>query len=290
MITITSNGKFPGDKLKRDERFAKLYHYTSFDTFVKIWLTKQLKFGIISTVNDIQETTKGISCDLIQQTALICAYQDIRISYKQISLTMDYDSYYKGCMSPMMWGHYADKRKGVCIELDYNKLCFSRNTIKGIVNYKKLLNKSTKIPPEAKTGKCIKTFIQKNAKEIFFTKQSSWRGENEFRIVSSDSDYLDISNAISTIYLTSNDSQECLLTEKLVDGIIPVKHIHYIESRFKAIPVITDTKSSREQMENAKKSEDNALMIIYQQAKEKYDSLKHDENASLLIDTYNCNR
>jgi len=286
MVTITSNGKFPGNKLKGDERFAKLYHYTSFDTFVKIWLTKRLKYGIISAVNDIQETAKGISCELIQQTALLCAYNDIRLSYKQISLTMDYDSYYKGCMSPIMWGHYADKRRGVCIELDYSKLCFSTNALKGIVNYKNLLNKSTQIPPEAKTVKCIKKFIHKNAKEIFFTKQSGWRGENEFRIVSNDSEYLDISNAITTVYLTSNDSQECILIEKLVNGEIPVKYIHYIESDSKSLPVSSDTQSSRKQIEKAKTSPDNALIKIGQQAKEKYDSLKYDENASLLIDTY----
>lgn len=35
---------------------------------------------------------------------------------------MDYDSYTQGCMSPMMWGLYGDKGKGVCIEFDYIKL------------------------------------------------------------------------------------------------------------------------------------------------------------------------
>lgn len=286
MVIYNSNGKFPGDKLKGDERFAKLYHYTSFDTFVKIWLTKQLKFGVISAVNDIQEIDKDISISLPSQAALICAYRDIRTSYKQISFTLDYDSYIKGSMSPMMWGLYADKRKGICIELNFNKLCFSTNTLKGLVIYKSVLNKSMEIPPSAKTISDIRKFIYKNAKDIFFTKQSSWNVENEYRVLSNDSDYLDISNAVSAVYLTSNDSLECHLTEKLINEDIPVKYLCYVGSDNKAIPVVSNTRSSREQIEKAKTNPSNALVKISQQAQEKYDSLKDDENASLLINEF----
>lgn len=48
-------GIFPGKKLKGKEKYQHLYHYTSFDTFVRIWCTQQLKLGSISGVNDIQE-------------------------------------------------------------------------------------------------------------------------------------------------------------------------------------------------------------------------------------------
>jgi hypothetical protein len=55
MVTYTSNGEFPGRKLKGEEKYRKLYHYTSFNTFVKIWCTKKLKFGTLTDVNDILE-------------------------------------------------------------------------------------------------------------------------------------------------------------------------------------------------------------------------------------------
>ena len=41
-----------------------------------------------------------------------------------------------------------------------------------------------------------------NAKEIFLTKQKSWSSENEYRVVCPDQDKLDISGAISAVYLT----------------------------------------------------------------------------------------
>ena len=41
-------GIFPGKKLKGKEKYQHLYHYTSFDTFVRIWCTQQLKLGSIS--------------------------------------------------------------------------------------------------------------------------------------------------------------------------------------------------------------------------------------------------
>ncbi len=35
---------------------------------------------------------------------------------------MDFDTSIKGYASPLIWGVYGDKNKGVCIELDYEKL------------------------------------------------------------------------------------------------------------------------------------------------------------------------
>ena len=46
---------YPGRKLEGKAKFEKLYHYTSFDTFVKIWLSQKLRYGKVQNVNDIQE-------------------------------------------------------------------------------------------------------------------------------------------------------------------------------------------------------------------------------------------
>lgn len=42
--------------------------------------------------------------------------------YKQISLKQDYSGDFLGYSSPMMWGQYAEKAKGVCIELDLRNI------------------------------------------------------------------------------------------------------------------------------------------------------------------------
>ena len=243
---FANNNVFPGKKLMGEDRYKRLYHYTSFDSFVKIWLNKNLLFSPITNVNDIQEAFVSSSIIDSKQTDLAILLNNTRLAYKQISFTMDYDSYLKGCMSPMMWGLYADKRKGVCIELDYDKLHFDDSVIKGIVKYKQILKMHHIISPRIKTEKGIQYLIRKSQNELFFTKQSGWAGENEFRVLSKDHDFLIIEGAINAVYLTSCCSKECLLVEKLVNGQVPVRVFHYDRAlNNMAIPVIHDTKEFR---------------------------------------------
>jgi len=288
MVTYTSNGEFPGKKLKEEEQYRKLYHYTSFNTFVKIWCTKKLKFGTLTEVNDILEMNEGIQTESPQQTPLIFAYKDIRTSYKQISFTMDYDSYIKGCMSPLMWGIYGDKRKGVCIEFDYKKLNIPDDCLKDIVKYCPAVKSSVTLPSHLKTIKDIKDFVEINADEMFFTKQESWQGENEYRLISDKNDYLDISSAISAVYLTSCDSIECLCVEDLIKDKCEIKFIDYIKNQSgdESIPIARDCRETRESYEKAKISPSNALNAISKQALEFYNSKKEDENTSLILKEY----
>ncbi len=287
MVTITKHGVFPGEKLKGVERYKRLYHFTSFDTFVKIWLTQKLRFSPTKNVNDILEAKTTVSITNMQQQPLMYAFLDCKAKFKQISLTMDYDSYMFGCMAPMMWGYYADKRKGVCIQFDYEKLNLSKSLLYGPVKYVKFLQHTIYLDPTIKSIRDINKFIRKNKRTLFFTKDKSWAGENEFRILSDTDEYLEISDAISCIYLTEFDSTECLLVEKLVENKIPVKCIRYTSRKGNlAIPVLVDTQKIREQFENAKNNPENALNSMSDQAKEHYLSLKDDETASLLKDYY----
>lgn len=283
-ITYTSNGVYPGQKLKGKDRYKKLYHFTSFDTFVRIWLTKQLKYGHVFNVNDMLEADHSVSVPRPDQMAVIYAYNDIRASYKQISFAMDYDSYMKGCMSPMMWGQYADKRKGVCIELDFDKLNIPKYCYAKPVKYKTLLNKSTILDSDITTIKQIRHYIKQHKDDIFFTKQKCWSEENEYRIVNDRDDLLDIDGAVSAVYLTSYNSLECRLVEKLVGETAPVEYIHHIPTYAnKALPVLTSTQIMREQIDRATNNPNNLSATWSKQAKEFYERNKHDENASLLL-------
>ena len=287
MVTITKHGVFPGEKLKGAERYKRLYHFTSFETFVKIWLTKKQRFSPTKNVNDILEARTSVALHNPQQQPLMYAFFDCKAKFKQISLTMDYDSYMYGCMAPMMWGYYADKRKGVCIQLDFEKLNLSAPLLYGPVKYVKYLQHSVYLDPNIKSIADLMKFIRKNKQTLFFTKDKSWAGENEFRILSDTADYLDIADAISCIYLTEYDSTECLLVEKLVNDVVPIKCIRYNERRGNfAIPVLVDTKKIRTQLEAAKSNPDNVLNYMSNQAKEHYLSLKNDITASLLKEYY----
>lgn len=281
---VTPEGRYPGDKLKGKDRYAKLYHYTTLDAFMRIWLTKRLNFSSFERVNDILETIcNSITVSTFRQAPLIYAFREIRKSYKQISFTMDYDSYIKGFMSPMMWGHYADKGNGVCIEFDFDKLQFPKDCWKAAVAYKMVVPKSVQIGVDISTPKQLYQFLKKDKRIIFFTKQKSWEQENEYRVISHTAEYIDISSAISAIYLTSCTSQECELVENLVGTAVPIKYIHYIGSKNRAIPIASDTRITREQRIAARQSPNNILNDLSKKGMEIYESNKHDENAELLL-------
>ena len=286
---MANNIKF-GERLTGKNRYKKLYHYTSFDSFVRIWCTQFLKFGEVMGVNDIQEKDRPVTITNMQQLPLGPALNNMRNkTYKQLSFTMDFDTYLKGCMSPMMWGYYGGKCSGVCIELDFDKLKFPKDVIKGPVRYVKYLKRDLELPPNLETEKDLKIYVRMNAKEIFLTKQKSWSSENEYRVVCPDQDKLDISGAISAVYLTSYDSLECLMVEKLLENTnIPIQFLHYKSyGRDKlAVPVLTDTKTYREQIEKTKSNPNNTLAKISKQAEEHYKKHKGDENASLIKKEY----
>jgi len=250
----TVNGEYPGHRLPLTEKLAHLYHYTSFDSFVKIWLSQRLLFSPLSKMNDVQEKSVRCASSSPNSIPILLAYDEIRRKYKQISFTMDYDSYFKGCMSTIMWGHYADKCNGVCIEFDASKLSFPEGALFGPIHYKKVLEHNTPIPSSVKAVGDIDKYIRRNAKRILFTKQSGWKEENEYRVVSADDEFLDVSGAITAVYLTSFKSTECLLTEKLVNETVPVKFLNYIgASDNLSLPVLTDTRKIRKQLEDEQK-------------------------------------
>lgn len=276
---LNSNGRFPGDKLSLKEKKQKLYHYTSFETFVKIWLTKQLRFSAPEGVNDMMELSESIHHLSFEQIRMIFAYKDLRSKYKQISLSMNYDKYIKGCMSAMMWGHYGDKRRGVCIELDYAKMPLNpKDMFHAPVKYKKVLHKDIYLSHDLKTITDIENYIITHRQEIFFTKQIEWKGENEYRIISNKLDYLDISNAITAVYLTSYESTECILVEKLVNRTIPVKQVFYMNQHDMCIPMISTLETKEKRAKISKSKNAPYYISIIQQAESLYQQMLSEAN------------
>lgn len=263
----------------------KLYHYTSFDTFLRIWASKRLKFGSVKNVNDIEEGRNSFNLSNYGPALIpLChAYEDIRSSYKQISLNMDYDGGIKGYMSPIMWAHYGDKRKGVCIEFDYNKMNIPAHCFAEKVTYKDTIKKYYELPPGTETISDIKRYIIENRDNIFFTKLKCWEAENEFRIISNQDEFLEIDGAITAIYLTSCESDECIMAENLVKPYsIEVRYIHSLYSKEVFELFDSDTETHRNLY--------NINRNIIKGAREFYDKHKHDENASLIWTDWDKNK
>ena len=228
-------GIYPGTKITMEQKQKRLYHYTSFESFVKIWLSQKLLMSPAIRMNDILERNK---LKILENPVYEAPYKDCLNAYKQLSLTMDYDSYKRGCMSNMMWGHYGKSGEGVCIELDPNRLNFEQCIYKP-VEYLPY----TPLPPILPTPiqlSEIGAFVNEHLDEFFFQKDEEWRGENEFRVISNQIESLDINGAVTCVYVTSACSQVCKFVEQLTNGL-PVMYFHYTENGNIRVPILSDT-------------------------------------------------
>lgn len=279
MLNTTNTIKETYSEQNRENQYTKLYHYTSFDTFVRIWLSQQLKFGSVLGVNDLEEGRCDVQNFRIEQFPLILAYEDLRRSYKQISLMMDDDSQ-AGCMSPLMWGHYGDKSKGVCIEFNAEKLHIPDTCFAGKVMYQEHIEKKRDFDSSIQTIAQVREYIKQNKDDIFFTKLKCWEAENEYRIISNQDDFLNIKGAISTVYLTSCESMECIFAEELVSSAgVKVKFIHpHSNDRNNEFRLIaSDIHPLREQYKTLKASSYVAKCRGF------YEKHKDDENFPLIL-------
>lgn len=207
------------------------------------------------------------------------AFNDVRMSFRQISFTLD-DDQMEGFRNPIMWGQYANKGKGVCIEFDFNKLFLNykdkSDVFDGFVCYK---DKLPKLPPinGIITRNDIRRYILRNKELIMFTKFTVWNAENEYRIVSDNICEIEINNTISAVYLTSCLSDECIFVEKLLENSnVPVL----------TLCITTDMLFSEIQIADPQKRRDKIKESSYiiSQAKDYYQSHKDDSNACLIMD------
>lgn len=271
---------FPGKPLKGKEKYSKVYHTTSLNSFMLIWAKKRLKFAPITGLNDMLETALSISHESPQLLPMQFAMQDVRKAYKQISFTMDFDSSIKGYASSLIWGVYGDKNNGVCIELDYDKIKLPAKCFCDIVEYKDTIKCQIEIPKDVVTVNSLKSFIQAHQKELFFVKDKCWEHENEYRIISDVDEYLDIADAITSIYVANLDG----MTFEIVDELLKNTNIHFgyvhVEKNT-GILLSSDARKYKAQVNSAQNNPKNCLRYISKQAKEYYESLKNNSDADL---------
>lgn len=172
----------------------------------------------------------------------------------------------------MMWGLYADKLNGVCLEIDFDKLDLNEKILHGEVKYVDKINKVREIDSSIRTIGELHEFMVDKKEELMFTKFKCWAEENEYRILSRDLEYLDISKAISAVNLTSYESLEYNLAEKLVGSTVPIQYFHYASSK-DSRPIMSDARQAAESMKKVRNGKK-----IYEQSKKYYELHKGDWN------------
>ena len=199
----------------------KLYHYTTFTNFCSIRIQQKLKFSGWTNCNDVYEREKMYNftlqskeykgkrfSDEVFRQFTQNVFKEVEL-YRQISFCLDYKDI-KGYASPMMWGHYARdyQRSGVCLELDSSKIVFptSRKIFKKKVSYRRDLMATHVGGVDAEREDAAQTFVIENRNNLFFRKHWHWKYENEYRIVSKECEELDISEAITSVYVLGEDN------------------------------------------------------------------------------------
>ena len=171
----------------------KLYHYTSFESAIKILVSNKLLFGKLSNLNDINESFRPLfySSSINHENAL----KELS-KYKQISLAQDGKR--KGFAIPSMWGHYAEKGCGVCLVFDKKKLLehLDKASKSKKVKYTDKYNGDIMVQNEN-----IPLFFEKNRDKLFFKKKKDWDNEQEYRIISKTEDAIDFEDSLMVVIM-----------------------------------------------------------------------------------------
>ena len=178
----------------------KLYHYTTFESGLKIIASKKLLFGKLKDMNDINESYRGI----FYEEGI--SEDDVKkelSKYRQCSLTMD-STTRKGFNISAMWGHYAEKGYGICLVFDKKKIL---STLTADIHHNKINYDDSYDKNIVVDNQDIKKFFEENTDPLFFTKTSDWSYEQEYRILKKTEEdtptYLDVNNSIMAIILYS---------------------------------------------------------------------------------------
>ena len=102
-----------------------LYHYTKFDSFLKILDSMTLRSSPLSKMNDLNEADlSGIDWSK-EFLVMYNAQKYIRTQCSVISFSQNYEVESicrEGANNPAMWAYYAENSGGVCIVLDRDAL------------------------------------------------------------------------------------------------------------------------------------------------------------------------
>lgn len=197
------------------EKTEKLYHFTSFDTALKIIESNHLRYGRLNNMNDIHENDKIVFVDAnnhptdkFPSDVLDELYDEI-YKYRQISLTADDKEGDKdGFDLHQMWGLYADKGEGVCLIFDKKELekGFGSAALHDRVSYDKTVD--SYYISLSNTADKVSIEIREHANEIFFHKRREWEHEQEYRLLrrcplATREEYLFLGHALKFVILSS---------------------------------------------------------------------------------------
>lgn len=205
-----------------------VYHYTSFESAVKIISSGVLLFSRIDRLNDIHEVNGPLVLWSKDEDGK--EIQEYLQYYSQISLTIDGER--KGFDIPAMWGHYADRGHGVCLVFDWGvmeRIVGERGLYSKSIDYGELENPG-ELLYDSKTHGTAEEFLSKAKDVLFFRKSSDWEYEQEYRIIAIDSEYtsLEFGDALTGAIIYSENQSAFLSSPeyKALKTLLPADSVY----------------------------------------------------------------
>lgn len=202
-----------------------LFHYTSFLSALKIISSGKLLFGDFKGMNDISESRREVFDDV--------ANAELN-RYKSISFTKDKREK-RGFEIDSLWGYYSEKGKGVCLVFDKEKLILqlkkkTQYQRHGQIQYIKNFTNALFFEDGKES---ISKQIEREYRNIFFTKSADWRLENEYRFLirseQNKEDFLQYEDALIAVIICLPLAKSIIETceYKILKTCVNVPILHY---------------------------------------------------------------
>lgn len=210
--------------IKQKDTREKLYHFTSLESFWKIWCSQKLLFFSREKANDIAENTCPIDGNYLPR--YFFCYMHCINEYKQLCLSKDAlldGSPIQPFLSPVMWGYYGSQGKGVCIELIKENLVIPNDIIAKDIEYVPYVPCAPELPIGTTFDSldAARKKVDSNIDDIYFRKYKDWSFEHEYRLISRNSKGISITGAVSNIYLFDMSVKDFKLISVLIQNIEP---------------------------------------------------------------------
>ena len=201
-----------------------IYHYTKFSTAIEhILPTMKLKSNSLKNMNDPRENQlwsfpgQNVNYRKIYPKTCseenYCEHQfklgdEIRNSVQAISFVQSVKD--KGFMNEMMWAHYGENHKGICLEIDEQVFCEENNIADEkliAIIYENVEKPFITWDQECSKRENISRISRRYYKELYLTKSTYWKKEEEKRLILFDNfdycknRYFKIDNSLKGIYL-----------------------------------------------------------------------------------------
>lgn len=167
-----------------------LYHYTKYDTFLKILNSSSLKSSQLCKMNDLNEADLS-NLDWTRDFLMMWDAQNyIQTQCSLICFSQNYEVESvcrEGANHPAMWSHYAENSNGVCLVFDRNDLIEINEDRLNKVFYKfeaidYTWNHNPRVDICLEKYSNVSEFIHENYRELFYKKDLDWSNEWEVRL------------------------------------------------------------------------------------------------------------